>query len=157
MDRYILTLEPEKSPPRPGRGIVIACVMAIVLPALAAFVLVLSSKGDFLDFILQYRYVFLTYVLALVLIAVFATSNNQNKDAVHFLEFGEAVIKGNFIPFHQPIHWSEVEDVLLRSGVLTLLFRQKGVQQFNVLLPDFSAEAFERFCSKRIAACRFNS
>lgn len=157
MTNYTLTLEPEQSNPRRGRGVVAICIAVIVIPALVAFLLILVSKGDFLEFIVQYGYVFLTYILALLLAAVIVTSNNQKKEVTHFFEFDEAVIKGNFIPFHHPVHWSEVESVLLRSGILTIAFRHKGVLQFNVLPPDFPTVAFELFCEKRISAYRFNS
>lgn len=157
MARYTITLEPDKPRKQGGRGIAVACMLGIIIPVLVGFVLILVSKGDFLDFLLttKYGHFFLIYLLALLLIAAVTTSNNQKKGVTHHFKFDEETIRGDFVPFYQPIHWSEVDSIVLRDKVLTINLKHKGVLQFNMLPPDFPPAAFDLFCAKRIAAYRF--
>jgi hypothetical protein len=54
------------------------------------------------------------------------------------------VVRRRFIP------WSEVEQVVLRFGTLTINCIDNHFFQWNILDPDFDNEIFEQFCNVKV-------
>ena len=46
--------------------------------------------------------------------------------------------------------WNEIEQVILRFGILTIDCTDNHLYQWNVNTPDFSKEELEAYCTKQV-------
>lgn len=90
-------------------------------------------------------------IAAAILFAIYWESVSDNTLYIHIDERG---IRLPLTSRKRFLEWWEVENVLLRFGVLTIDCHDNRLFQWNIKTISFDKESFQRFCTEHIAESR---
>jgi len=87
-------------------------------------------------------------ILALTLLMAILWEGSRNR--LQFIHIGDKGIELPGTARRRSLEWNEVEQVILRFGILTIDCYDNHLYQWNVNTPEFSKEELEAYCAKLV-------